>query len=314
MRENEHATSCNIGKKMMHPIILKAMKKKIRREHTITGKLPKKGPYLIVSNSIGSEDIPTLTSAVRKHVYIATGKDDKNVLERLLLDLNGVEWKDHDDEDKVNNHLAQIIRKKKRLVVFPENTYNISPNQLILPLDDNCIKLALEENIPIVPVVSHIDWGYYTMIGEPFYPTKDIEKSKEELRDIMATMLYSELEKRNIDASLLSPKISTVWVEGERQYCFRRKELKEGYQDEFVLELYKGNLELRKEERINSSFDQEYFQEFNSIVRENANGIEIRRISSEKDGYMGPNFGEESLHDSFGYGYNSKALRKTLKR
>ena len=105
------------------------------------------------------------------------------------------------------------------------------------------------------------------------------------------------------------------WTQYEDYWYYyeKRDNLKEHFLDDYVKVLKEYPKELIFTPKDDAHL---FFQEFNSIITYNDDGTikEVRRITSEKDGYEGPNFGEENLKDSFGYGYNDYVLKKHLRR
>ena len=59
--------------------------------------------------------------------------------------------------------------------MYPESTWNLSPNKFIMDMNYGCIKMALESGKKIVPVVTYFsDTSRYTKIGSLFIPTSDL--------------------------------------------------------------------------------------------------------------------------------------------
>lgn len=283
----------NFGK-IIHPIVLGQMKHMATGKLSIHGEMPQ-GPVLIVANHACVEDIPTLGQAVKDYFYLLVSDEDKYTFNGLAMSLHGVFWISRlkkNSRGKASKKAVAMLKSGENFAMYPEATWNLSPNQLMLPMNYGCIRIALEAGVPIVPVVSFwSDTRRHATIGEPFYPTEDLTASIDQLRDKMATMMFDHICR---EGSLT-----------------RRDEISPGYWQTHVDSLYDAYARSRKNKsavrRYESQFifqpkddAHQFFQTFNSISRVGADGKrQCLRISSERDGYTGENFSE-----FFGFGYN----------
>ena len=144
-------------KELLHPLLIKVMNCKTTGELVINGELPKDGNFLIVANHLCIEDIPTLGQAVQKHIYLLVSDEDKGTIDGLALDLNGVQWVSRLNKNsrlEASKNAVKVLKSGEIFAMYPEATWNLSPNLLMLPMNYGCIKIALEANVPIVPVVT----------------------------------------------------------------------------------------------------------------------------------------------------------------
>ena len=204
--------------------------------------------------------------------------------------------------------------------MYPEATWNLSPNLLILPMNYGCIRIALEANVAIVPIVSFFDSkSRHTIIGEKFYPSNDLTTSINDLRDIMATMVFNEIEQKYKNNRENNNVYSDI-IDGIEHYYEKRENIDKDYWEEYFDCLYNsyGRAKNNKSgvREFESSFvftlnneSYNYFQVFNSIIKYIDGKIMIRRISSECNGYN-----DSEYRENFGYGYNEKVLKKELKK
>ena len=222
MKDKEQVTNLDFLKKMIHPIVLRIISAQDKRYHHILGTFPRKSNYLIVANSMGKDDIRTLMQTIKRHFYLAVDIENKENFDNILYRLNGIEWLERKDgnDEIINNHLCQILRKKKNLVMFPEGTYNCSCNQLILPINDECIRISLREKVPIIPIVSWFGREIFTIIGDAFYPTEDIDDSINRLRDIMASLYFEAMNKYYENIHGLSPRVFLKRYEDDYWYYY----------------------------------------------------------------------------------------------
>lgn len=310
-------------KEIIHPLLLKLMSVKTTGELIVKGSLPEDENCLIVANHLCIEDIPTLAQAVQKHFYLLVSDEDKNTIDGLGLKMNGVQWVHRLDKNSridSSNNAIFILKNNKNFAMYPEATWNLSPNMLIMPMNYGCIRIALEANVPIVPVVSFFSNDVrQTIIGNKFYPTEDLEESINLLRDIMSTMVYEQIQD-NYRNNYGKPGIYCMEVDGQKYYYEKSSEIPCDYWERYIDEKYEEYKRAKKNKNgvreFESQFiftpkgdDYTFFQIFNSVIKEVDGKILIKRISSEKNGVQNSNYRE-----NFEYGYNEKILKNQLKK
>lgn len=80
------------------------------------------------------------------------------LLFKLLMGVNGIIYVDRNsnlNRFESKTKLMHLLAHGKSVVVFPEGTYNCSPNKLHLPLHTGVIDMALKMQVPIVPMIQH---------------------------------------------------------------------------------------------------------------------------------------------------------------
>lgn len=315
-------------KKVIHPLLLKVLTAKVTGKLNSEGEFPKDGNYLIVANHFCIEDIPTLGQAVNEHFYLLVSDEDKNTIDGLGLTLNGTEWVHRLDKNsrKISSNNAEaILKQKKNFAMYPEATWNLSPNLLMLPMNYGCIRIALNSNVPIIPVITLFNKeSRHTIIGDPFYPTSNLVDSVNKLRDIMASMIYEEMLKENeMEYKKGNTNICHKVIEGKDYYYEERKTLDSNYWNNNVDSRYEAYKRARKDKsgvrEFESQFiftpktdDYNFFQTFNSVIRKDEDKVYIKRISSEKNGYYEPFTKYSDFDEMFGYGYNEKVLKNNI--
>lgn len=312
-------------KKAIHPYLLKAITSKVTGELKVDGKFPTDEPCLIVANHACIEDIPTLAQAVQEHFYLLVSDEDKNTLDGVGLALNGVKWVHRTDKESrqaAASEIPEYLKQGISFAMYPEATWNLSPNQLILPLNYGCIRTAFEANTPIVPVVTFFNGtGRHTIIGEKFYPTSDFKESVSELRDRMASMVYEQM-RHELEVNRDKDNVHSMIVDGEEYLYEKREDIDPEYWKRHVDRLYEQYGRAKKDKNGVREFESQFiftpktdeyafFQDFNSTIRYDENGTPlIKRISSEKNGYSGTNIDAIDFQTFFGFGYNETFISK----
>ena len=330
MKEKINALRFEKIKEIIHPKLINMMKQKTTGDLVVDGSFPIDGNYLIVANHACIEDIPTLGQAVGKHFYLLVSDEDQKTIDGLGLELNGVQWVKRTDKisrENAYNNIIEILKIGKNFAMYPEATWNLSPNQLMMPMNYGCIRISLESGRDILPVVSFFtSEKRYTKIGVPFRPSDNLVESIDELRSIMATMMYELMEKYYSEQFKFNTNVHCDLVGGIEHYYEERTELQERCWDENIGSRYSVYKRAKDDMPGVREFESQFiftpkdeahsfFQEFNSrmYIDKNGNTV-VQRITSENNGYQGITFGEATPKDSFGFGYNETKLKKIRKR
>ena len=237
---NENFTE--ILRRGIHPVLLFLMSKQRKFDLIVEGNVPELEPVIFVANHYDIHDIPVAGEVIKKHSYILVSDEDKPTFDGRVLDVNGVIWVNRLSKESRRESREQVLRHLHlghNVLVYPEATWNLSPNLLMLPMNYGVIDMALSANVPIVPLVTHYSNNTcYAKIGDLFYPTTDKALSILQLRDIMATYKYELMERYSQD---LRKNISDNYLEEDiadrySEYARARKD-QEGvriYESQFI--------------------------------------------------------------------------------
>ena len=159
--------------------------------------LPDK-PVVYAVNHFCFADTPIMGRIVPKRSYILAGKQRMGLSDWLYFILNGAIFVDRKDKaDMAASKLAMsaYLRKGRSIVMFPEGTWNLTENQLMLPMKWGIIDIAKETGAQIVPVVLEYDRESkrcFARFGEPMIFSAEDSKAEAiaALRDTMATMRW----------------------------------------------------------------------------------------------------------------------------
>lgn len=113
--------------------------------------------------------------------------------------MNGVVWinrLDKAERKRSKEALVSHLKLGHSSLMYPEATWNLSPNFPMLPMNYGCISISLETGIPILPIFLHFtDDVCRVEINKPFYPSEDKVASIGKLRDTMAISAWKFIEK-----------------------------------------------------------------------------------------------------------------------
>ena len=203
-------------------------------------------PVIFAITHVGKYDIERVYEALNEHSILLFGTPedvhgtfDGFMLEKILV--NYLDINDKEDRKVVKRQMIKDLKNGANIMWFPEGTWNISPNLLVLPIRYGIIEVALEANVPIVPIALEYDLDnkiYYINIGENFYANKYLNKidAITELRDTLATLKWeifeglSLINRKDIDSSYwnnytnnLASEWHNVNFKQEEKYIFNNE-------------------------------------------------------------------------------------------
>ena len=171
-------------------------------------------PYIFVCNHTCPEDIETVLNILDRNTYLILGSIESLQYnpEMYLSFINGMIPFDIMDSKERKEAFQKMLRvlKTNSILIFPEGSHNYSPNNLVNPLFDGPVNLALKTKRKIVVVtmvkdqensVSYID------VSNPI----DIEKIEIDLSGLDSDDYY-EIEKYYVKSlsSCLRDRMATA--------------------------------------------------------------------------------------------------------
>ena len=196
-------------KELIHPILLKIVRVIFDNKITVFNaeNLPDKDEVCIYAfNHSNGHDFPVAASVVKNHFYILADYTMKNDLKvNIANKSNGVVYVDRKSKlnrQKAKERLFQLLSNGKSIFVFPEATWNLSPNLMMLPLNWGIIELARVCDVPIIPgIINYSNDQAYVNIGKPMRVDVIDDKTTkiEELTDSLSTLKWEMMEKFSVD-------------------------------------------------------------------------------------------------------------------
>lgn len=188
----------------IHPICYRIAKKMANMEIIPykTKSTPNDRPLIFVVNHSNVHDVPVVLSVIRKHVYVLAGDEVRDDINGMAFRFNGVVWVHRGDKQSAKiakEKVLDLLRRKKNILIFPEATWNLTPNLPMLPLHWGAVEFAQETNTPIVPISLECtkDNKCYYSIGKAICVSKAENKAAitSILRDALATMRWNFWEE-----------------------------------------------------------------------------------------------------------------------
>ncbi len=220
MRQKTTLQKQNSGKPLTDPLTVMLLKDFLRPVLSLTASF--RVPYWVIAeqpcrllpdkpviydvNHFCFADTPIMGRIVPKRSYILAGKQRLGLSDWLYFVLNGVVFVDR--KDKADTAAAKLamsayLHKGRSIAMFPEGTWNLTENQLMLPMKWGVIDIAKETGAQIVPVALEYDreskWCF-VRFGEAMLFSAEDSKAEAitALRDAMATMRWEFWERKGL--------------------------------------------------------------------------------------------------------------------
>ena len=213
-------------RRFIHPLVIKVLSARRTFKLEITGEIPKDQQFIFIANHWCIDDIPTAGEVIGNHVYALVSDEDRGTLNGLALDLNGVVWTNRLDKAERKRSKEALVRHLSlghSILMYPEATWNLSPNLPMLPMNYGCVSISLETGVPMLPIYLHFDEDVCRIeINTPFYPMDNKVKSIEMLRDIMATSAWKfyaqseHLSRKNLNLDYWEENIAKRYDKYDR--------------------------------------------------------------------------------------------------
>lgn len=191
--------------------------------------IPHDKPVIFAVSHIGKLDFEIVSEVIKKQYYVlaADFMHMKGTFSGFYLWLNGVVYIDVlDKNDRKNSRdlMVNILKQKGNIMLFPEGTWNFSPNEIIYDIQLGTVDMAMETGAVIIPISLEQyeeQKKFVINMGEPIEQEVAQENVREykikktsELRDTMATLKYE------------------IW---EREGLTNRSDIKPNYWSDFVV-------------------------------------------------------------------------------
>ena len=167
--------------------------------------LPNK-PVIYAVNHFCFADTPIMGRITPRRSYILLGKQRLGFSDWLYFILNGVIFVDRKDKEDMaasKQAMSAYLHIGRSIVMFPEGTWNLTENQLMLPMKWGIIDIAKETGAQIIPTVMEYDREKkkcFVRFDVPMVFTPEDSKAEAiiALRDTLATMRWEFWEHNGI--------------------------------------------------------------------------------------------------------------------
>ncbi len=198
--------------------------------------ISKSKPTIYVVNHYSAQDTPIICNSIKRRAYILAGKQNLRKIDEIFFNLYGtifVDRKNKEDMGYSKKAMELYLKKNQDLIIFPEATWNLSDELLMLNMKWGVIEVAQNTGARIIPVnldYDTTDKKCYIYYGNSIEVPENCDKAKyiTFLRDSMATVRWYRMEQKqsscgNIDFNkLVNGEYS---IEQERIVYEKRKGL-----------------------------------------------------------------------------------------
>lgn len=160
-------------------------------------------PIIFAANHTNSYDIPISINAVCKPLCVLLGKQRLGFADRFFFFLNGMIYVDRMDRTETRQSkdaMIKLLRSGRSILWFPEGTWNMTDNLLMLPMKWGIIEVARTAGAQIIPLA--LEYDRENMIctvrfGAPIFGTALDNKAEAigDLRDAMATLRWELISR-----------------------------------------------------------------------------------------------------------------------
>jgi len=164
-------------------------------------------PYIFVSTHGFSNDIIACLASIDRSAYLLMGTTNQIEYNRLMYAawLNGFIYVDRTNEKSRKEaipKMERVLKNGSSVLIFPEGGHNNTENNLVNKLFSSPYVLAEKTGCKVVPIAPFYEFGsdkIYMNFGDPIDLAKydDKKEAISDLRDILATMVYENIEKHS---------------------------------------------------------------------------------------------------------------------
>lgn len=192
-------------KDFIHPLLMLLSRSKVQykivESNTCCPVMGK--PIIYAFNHSSFMDTPIALRLTGRSI-IFSGKQNLAFEDWLFFVLNGVIWVDRKnkaDMQASKEAVLAYLSKNQPILWFPEGTWNLTENQMTLPMKWGIIDIAREAEAQIIPIAldyDRVNRACTVRYGQPILPNADTDLRERicGLRDAMATLRWELWEQR----------------------------------------------------------------------------------------------------------------------
>lgn len=171
-------------------------------------------PIIFACNHSAFPDIPIALRAVKRHCYTLIGKQNLAFVDKIFFFLAGAVWvdrKNKEDSAFSKERIIAYLNKGKPILWFPEATWNLTDNLLMLPMRWGIIEVAQRTKAQIIPMA--LDYDRERKIcrirfGKALNAETFISKQQgiDILRDAMSILRWDFISRNQVNRAFLDLK------------------------------------------------------------------------------------------------------------
>lgn len=130
-------------------------------------------PVIFVLNHSSMHDVPVAIEYLKRQFTLLAGKENLDLLAKILFRSNGVEFFDRKDKKSKHSVKERLIRHSFRghnVLMFIEGTWNLTATKVMLPPHWGVVDIAKTTKRQVVPIVLEYTMDTcYVKMGKPIY-------------------------------------------------------------------------------------------------------------------------------------------------
>ena len=160
-------------------------------------------PIIFACNHSAFTDIPLALRSAKRHCYTLIGKQNLAFVDKVFFFLAGAIWVDRKSKESSawsKEHIVAYLNKGKSILWFPEATWNLTDNLLMLPMRWGIMEVAQKSGAQIIPMALDYDTEQQiccVRFGKPLNVESSVSKQQSivALRDAMATLRWDFISR-----------------------------------------------------------------------------------------------------------------------
>lgn len=162
---DKHITDRNLVIRVrdtLYPLLILLTKTKVKcrviLENTYTSLSDR--PIIFAANHFTFMDTPIMERVTNRRCYILSGKQSLPFVDWLFFALIGSIWVDRKsgaDMKASKDAIIEYLQKGQSVLWFPEGTWNLTDNLLVIPLKWGIVEIAKQAGAQIIPVALRYD-------------------------------------------------------------------------------------------------------------------------------------------------------------
>ena len=150
-------------------------------------------PIIFAANHSAFQDTPIMLRVTERRSYILAGKQNLAFIDWVFFALNGTIWVDRKDKTDMvasKDGILAYLQKGQSVLWFPEGTWNLTANQLMMPMKWGITEVARTADAQIIPTALQYDREANicrVKFGSPMAGSA-LENKAEAIRDLRDTM------------------------------------------------------------------------------------------------------------------------------
>lgn len=190
-------------RKILFPLIKVIIPLTVKRKLVLLSSRERtRKPTIFISTHEFREDCEAAYNAAGVPLFIVNGSvsivmNTFDGITNWIVGMILVDRANKSSRKAVKDKMIYALKKGANILLYPEGTWNKSPNQIISGLFPGIYEVAKESGAPIVPIANHREKdSIYSIVGSSFDVSgMNREEAMETIKERLSTLRYELIEK-----------------------------------------------------------------------------------------------------------------------